>query len=80
MEVYAHSSHLIWFKILPVESEEDEVSLVVKGGDLSTHKLGVLWKESGEQTADGVSQACREIIEDHLWIVFGRFFTQSLHG
>lgn len=63
---------------LPVESEKDEVSLVVKGCDLSTNKLRVLWEESGEQSTDGVSKAGGEVVEDHLWIMFGWLFTSSL--
>lgn len=67
------------FKHLPVESEKDEVSLVVEGGDLSTNKLGVLWKEGSEQPADAVAQTCGEVVEDHLWRVFSWIFASSLH-
>lgn len=61
-----------------MEPEKDEVSLVVEGGDLSTHKLWALWKEGGEQTADGVSQASGEIVDDHLRVMFGWIFSSSL--
>lgn len=61
-----------------MESEEDEVSLVVEGGNLSTHKLGVLWKESSEHSTDAVAQACREVVKNHLWRVFGWIFSSSL--
>lgn len=61
-----------------MEPEKDEVSLVVEGGDLSTHKLGVLWKESSEQPADAVAQTCGEVVEDHLWGVFSWIFASSL--
>lgn len=61
-----------------MESEKDEVSLVVEGGDLSTHKLGVLRKESGQQSADAVAQTCGEVVEDHLWRVLCGLFTPSL--
>lgn len=67
-------------RLSPVESEKDEVSLVVEGGDLSTHKLGVLREESGEQPADAVAQTCAEVIEDHLWGVFSWIFASSLQG
>lgn len=63
----------------PVESEKDEVSLVVEGGHLSAHKLRVLWKESGEQPADAVAQTCAEVVEDHLWGVFSGILASSLH-
>lgn len=45
-----------------MESEEDEVSLVVEGGDLTTHKLRVLWKKSSNQPADSVAQTCAEVV------------------
>lgn len=61
-----------------MESEKDEVSLVVEGGDLSTNKLGVLWKESGKQPADAVAQTCAEVVEDHFWGVFSWLFASSL--
>lgn len=70
-----HSSQL---KFSPVKSEKDEVSLVVEGGDLSTHKLGVLWKESSKQPADAVAQTCAEVVEDHLRGVFSWLFASSL--
>lgn len=69
---------LIKLEHLPVESEKDEVSLIVKGGDLSTHKLRVLREQSGEQTTNAVSEAGGEVVENHLWIVFGWLFTSSL--
>lgn len=62
----------------PVESEKDEVSLVVESGDLSTHKLRVLWKEGGKYPADAVAQTCGEVVEDHLWRVFSWIFASSL--
>ena len=62
----------------PVESEKDEVSLVVEGGNLSAHKLRVLWEESSEQPADAVAQTCAEVIEDHFWKVFSWLFASSL--
>lgn len=67
-------------KYSPVESEKDEVSLVVEGGDLSTHKLRVLWKESREQPTDAVAQTCAEVVQDHLWRVFSWVFASSLQG
>lgn len=61
-----------------MESEKDEISLVMKGGDLSAHKLRVLREESGKQTTYAVSKAGGEVVENHLWIVFGRLFASSL--
>ena len=69
----SHSQHS------PVESEEDEVSLVVEGGRLSSYELGVLRKESSEQPADAVPEARGEVVEDHLWGVFCGILTSSLH-
>lgn len=61
-----------------MKPEEDEVSLVVEGGDLSTHKLRVLWEEGSEQPADAVAQTCGEVVEDHLRGVFSWIFASSL--
>ena len=61
-----------------MESEKDEVSLVVEGDDLPAHKLRVLRKESGKQPTDGVSQAGAEVIENYLRRVFRWIFTSSL--
>ena len=61
-----------------MEPEEDKVSLVVEGGDLSTQKLRVLWEEGGEQPSDAVAQTCAEVVEDHLRRVFSRVFASSL--
>lgn len=61
-----------------MKSEKDEVSLVVEGGDLSAHKVWVLWKESSEQPANAVAQACGEVVEDHLWRVMRGVFAPSL--
>lgn len=61
-----------------MESKKDEVSLVVEGGNLSTHKLGVLWKESSEHATNAVAQARGEVIKDHLWMMFSRILASSL--
>lgn len=61
-----------------MESEKDEVSLVVEGGNLSTQKLRVLWEESGKHSADAVTQTSCEVVQNHLWIVFSRIFSSSL--
>lgn len=65
-------------KYLPVKSEKDEVSLVVEGGHLSSNELRFLWEKSGQQAADAVSQTGGEIVEYHLWVVFGWIFASSL--
>lgn len=62
----------------PVESEKDEVSLVVEGGDLPTYELRVLWEKSSQQPADAVAQTCAEVVEDQLGGVFGRILPTSL--
>lgn len=59
----------IQLKYPPVKSEKDKVSLVVEGGDLSTHKLRVLWKEGSKHAADAVTQTRGEVVEDNLWRV-----------
>lgn len=61
-----------------MEPEEDEVSLVVEGGHLSTHELGVLWEERSEEPSDAVAQARGEVVEDHLWGVLSWIFAASL--
>lgn len=54
----------------PVESEKDEVSLVVESGDLASHKLGVVREKGSKESSHAVAQAGGEIVEDHLWGVF----------
>lgn len=61
-----------------MKPEKYEVSLVVEGRDLPTHKLGVMWEEGGEQTTDAVAQACAEVVQDHLRGVFRRVFASPL--
>lgn len=61
-----------------MESEKDEVSLVVESGNLSTQKLRVLWEESSKHSADAVTQTSCEVVKNHLWIVFSRIFSSSL--
>ena len=62
-----------------MESEEDEVSLVVEGDHLSALKLRVVWEERGKHPPNSVSQSSREVIEDHLWLMGGRS-TMTLGG
>jgi len=61
-----------------VKPEKYEVSLVVEGRNLPTHKLGVVWEEGGEQTADAVAQARAEVVQDHLRGVLRRVFASPL--
>ena len=65
-------------KTPPVKPEKHKVSLVVEGRDLPPHKLGVVWEEGGEHTADAVTQAGAEVVQDHLGGVFGRLFASPL--
>lgn len=61
-----------------MKSEEDEISLVVKGGHLSSDKLWVVGEERGKQSADAVAEARCEVVEDDLRAVFCRLFPSSL--
>ena len=61
-----------------MKPEKHKVSLVVEGRDLPTHKLGVVWEEGGEHTADAVTQAGAEVVQDHLRGVFRRLFAPPL--
>lgn len=61
-----------------MESEKDEISLVVESGDLATHKLWVVGEEGSKQASDAVTQASGEVVQDHLWGVFCRFLPSSL--
>ena len=61
-----------------MESEEDEISLIVEGGDLPTNKLRVMWKEGGEQTTNSVTKAGGEVVQDHLWSVLCRLLATPL--
>lgn len=54
----------------PVESEKDVVSLVVKCSYLSANELRVVWEERRKHAADGMAEACCEIIQDHFRDVF----------
>lgn len=54
----------------PVEPEENEVPLVVEGGHLPAQELRVLGEEGGKQSSDAVTQACGEVVQDHLGVMF----------
>ncbi len=47
---------------VPVMSEEDEVSLVVKRGNSATLKLWIMGKQGGKQTTNSVTQSSVEVV------------------
>lgn len=63
-----------------MKPEEDEVSLVVESGNLSTYKLWILRKKCSKQTADAVAQSSGEVIQNDLWIVFCWCLSFSLYS
>ena len=63
--------YLVIFKFIPVKSEEDEVSLVVKGDHLSSTKLRVVGEQGSKHPSNGVTQSGGEVVQDHLWLVGG---------
>ena len=65
--------------LIPVKPEEDEVSLVVKSGNLTTFKLWILRKQCSKHAADAVSQPSGEVVQNDLWVVFSWVFSSSLH-
>lgn len=50
--------------------EEEEVALVVEGGDLAAAELGERGEEGLEEAADGVAEARGEAGEDELGVVW----------
>ncbi len=63
---------------LPVKPEKNEVSLIVKCGDLTAHKLWIMRKQSSKQPADGVTESSREVVKDDFRDVFRWVLTSSL--
>lgn len=61
-----------------MEPEEDEISLVVESGHLSTDKLWVLWEKSCKQSADAVAQACAEVVQNDFRKMFCGIFASPL--
>lgn len=61
-----------------MEPEEDEITLVVKGGHLATDKVRVMGIERGEQPANAVAEARGEVVQDDLGGVCRGLFPSSL--
>jgi hypothetical protein len=51
--------------------EEDEVSLVVECDHSSAFELRGLGEQSSKESSNSMSQDGVEVVEDHLWKVFG---------
>lgn len=73
-------SHLLLIlENIPVEAEEDEVTLVVEGGHLAADELGVVGEEGCKEATDAVTQTRGEVVEDHLGGMLRWILTAPLH-
>lgn len=61
-----------------MKPKEDEISLVVKGGHLSSNELRVVGEERSEQSADAVAETRGEVVQDDLRVMFCGLFPSSL--
>lgn len=65
---------------VPVLTEENKVSLVVKGDDATPAVVGVGVEEAGEHATHTVTQASVEVVEDHLRPMAGHLVCPLRHS
>eukprot|EP00978_Attheya_sp_CCMP212_P000884 scaffold1902_cov45-Attheya_sp.AAC.1 len=68
-----HSRSLFFssFKDVSVVSDKDVIALVVKGGHLTSSKLGIVREQTAQKAACSMTQSRREPIQDQFWNVTG---------
>ena len=65
---------------VPVLTEENKVSLVVKGDDAAAAVVGVSVEEAGQHATHTVTQASVEVVEDHLRPMAGHLVCPLRHS
>lgn len=66
------------FKYLPMKSEKDIITLIVKCSYLSANKLRIMRKERSQHATNGMAQSCCKIIQDYFRLMFCGIFPFSL--
>ena len=57
-------------------TKEDEIALIVKSDDLTSMELRDRGEERNEESTDGVTESCSEIVRDEFGAMSGR---SSMH-
>ena len=65
---------------VPVLTEENKVSLIVKGDDATPAVIGVGVEEAGQHATHTVTQASVEVVEDHLRPMAGHLVCPLRHS